>query len=78
MIGFIIAVAMAMAALKAAAAVVALLIVGGLLWSAIAYPKQTLGWLAGFAVLELASQHPVLSLLAVGALIAIGATKVKG
>ena len=69
LIGFIVAVAIAMAALKLAAAVVALLIVGGLLWSAITYPKETLCWIAGFTALELVSRFPVVSILLFGALV---------
>ena len=74
LMGFIVALAMAMAALKLAAAVMALLIVGGLVWSAITRPKETLGWLAGFAALQLASLYPVPSILAVGVIALIAAT----
>lgn len=72
LIGFIIAVAIAMAALKVAAAVLALAIVAAIIVSAIAYPKQTLGWLAGFTALELVSQYPVPCILALGAIIVAG------
>ena len=71
-IGFIVAVAIAMVALKLAAAVVALLIVGALVWSAIARPKETFGWLAGFTALELASQHPLPAMIAIGVLVLAG------
>ena len=72
LMGFIVAVAMAMAALKLAATVLALLIVGALVVSAITYPKQTLGWLAGFAALDLASRFPGASILVLGAIIVAG------
>ena len=70
--GFIVAVAMAMAALKLAAAVVALLIVGAMVWSAITRPKETLGWIAGFTALEIASQHPLPAVVATGVLVLAG------
>ncbi len=72
LIGFIIAVAIAMAALKAAAAVLALAIIGLLLLLAMAHPKETLGWLAGFTALELASEHPFPAAVAFGVLVLAG------
>lgn len=72
LMGFIVALAMAIAALKLAAAVVALLIVGGLLWSAITRPKATFGWVACFALISAVEHNPIVGLMALISLVALG------
>ena len=72
MIGFIIAIAMAMAALRLAAAVVAFLVVGAVVWSAITRPKETLGWLMGFTLLGVVERAPLALCIPLALLVVVG------
>lgn len=69
-IGICVTICLLLAALKAAATVLALAVVAAIVISAIAHPKATLGWLAGFTLLGVMERAPLvvgipLTLLAV-------------
>lgn len=56
--GIVIAMCIGLAALKAAAGVLALVLVGGLLVAGICKPAETLGFMAGCTMLSLLGTHP--------------------
>ena len=72
LMGICIALCLVLAALKAAAIVLALAIIAGIILAAIHEPKQTIGCLGGFMCWALIGQYPVPSILMLGVIIAAG------
>ena len=72
LMGVFLTICVAMAALQVAAKVLALVVIGAIVCSAIAQPKQTLGWLAGLICLGLIGQYPAPAMLVMGALVLVG------
>lgn len=71
-IGICVTICLVLAALKAAATVLALAIIGAIIFAAINDPKQTIGCLGGLMCWTLIGQCPVPSILVLGAIIAAG------
>lgn len=69
LMGVFLTICVAMAALQVAARVLAVVVIGTLVCSAIFRPKQTLSWLAGLTCLGLVGQYPVPTILLATALV---------
>ena len=79
LIGLCVAICLVLAALKAAAIVLALAIIAGIVLAALHEPKQTIGCLGGFMCWTLIGQYPVPSLFAFAAIAVAGTlSRVEG
>lgn len=56
--GIVLALCIGLAALKAAAGVLAIVLIGGVIVAGIARPAETLGFIAGCILLSLLGSHP--------------------
>jgi hypothetical protein len=72
LIGAFLTLCVALAVLKAAAMIVALVVIGAVVLSAITRPKETAGCLLLFALLGAIGQYPLAGLLVAGGLAALG------
>ena len=72
-LGFLVAICIAMAALKAAAMVLVLAVIAMIIFSALIQPQQTFGCLMLFLCVGIIERYPGPSLLFIGGLVLIGA-----
>jgi hypothetical protein len=73
-IGILFAMSLALAALKAAMVVLAVIYPLALLWAIVVRPRETFGFLLFFLVMFLIDKHPVATLATIVTLVVVGAT----
>lgn len=71
----LVAISIALAALKAAAAMLLLALLGALLISALVQPRETLGCLLGLAALGLVGRYPIAAFIVLAVLLMLGAIR---
>lgn len=71
-LGFLVAICIAMAALKAAAAVLVLAVIAMIIFSALIQPQQTFGCLMLFLCIGIIERHPLIAIPALAGLAAVG------